>query len=129
MLASSAPCLLVGKGRANQGEQVVKSRRRAVRSCGCQDCQKHPGGEIAKEHEALNRIVALLDEKRRRLVVGCLAEQWGCGGVTRLAQITGMSRNTIRRGQQDLEQGGAESRAPSRRAGGGRKRVEKKRPG
>lgn len=104
------------------------SRRRAVRLCGCQDCQKHPGSESAKEHEVLNRVVASLDEKRRRLVVGCLADQGGRGGITRMAQITGMSRNTIRCGQQELEQGGSESGWRLRSPGGGRKRIEKKSP-
>ena len=78
------------------------SQQRAIRQCGCLPCQQQPGSEVAGEHAAINRVVATLDERRRRLVVGCLAAQWGRGGITRLAQITGLSRNTIVRGRRAL---------------------------
>jgi hypothetical protein len=54
-------------------------------------------GPTAKQHHALKDLVATLDEKSRRLVVGLLAKQQGQGGITRLARITGLSRDTIRR--------------------------------
>jgi len=53
---------------------------------------------MAKEHQAINRVVAGLDEKNRRRFVGVLALQWGRGGIARLIEITGLSRNTICRG-------------------------------
>jgi hypothetical protein len=71
-------------------------------------------------------VVALLDERRRRLFVGLLASQWGHGGVVLLARITGLSRTTIRRGQLEIDNATPDLAARVRRAGGGRKRLEKK---
>lgn len=104
------------------------SQQRAIRQCGCLPCQQQLGSEVAGEHAAINRVVATLDERRRRLVVGCLAAQWGRGGITRLAQITGLSRNTIVRGQRELAPEESETAGRLRRPGGGRKRIEKKSP-
>ena len=50
----------------------------------------------------------------------------GHGGVVLFAQVTGLSRTTIRRGQVELEQGVADVATRLRRSGGGRKRLEKK---
>jgi hypothetical protein len=57
-----------------------------------------------------------------------LASQCGHGGVTLLAQITGLSRTTILRGQRELAAGGSPGRDRIRRPGGGRPRLEKKCP-
>jgi hypothetical protein len=72
-------------------------------------------------------LVATFDEKSRRLFVAFLAREQGRGGIAQLARITGLSRNTIRRGQWDLlrPSPGLENRI--RHKGGGRKRLEKKR--
>ena len=69
-----------------------------VHSCPCSRCRSQPDGPSAKQHRALNDLVATLDEKSRRLVVGLFAKQHGPGGITHLARITGLSRDTIRRG-------------------------------
>ncbi len=45
-----------------------------------------PQGEIAEEHRAINRLVAGMDEKRRRRFVGFLAHQQGRGGIASLAR-------------------------------------------
>jgi DNA-binding phage protein len=66
-----------------------------------------------------------LDERSRRLVAALLADHQGRGGITRVAQITGLSRNTIRWGQQELTQPKVSFPARIRRPGGGRKRAEK----
>ncbi|HSD85478.1 MAG TPA: hypothetical protein VLG46_16570 [Anaerolineae bacterium] len=98
--------------------------------CTCEICQRHPYSSTAEHHRAINRVLGTLDEKNRRRFVGLLALQWGRGGVQRLIEITGLSRNTIGRGAEELQHPG---RAPStdriRQAGAGRKRVEKKRRG
>jgi hypothetical protein len=81
---------------------------------------------VAEEHRALNDLIATLDERSRRLVVGFLAKQSGRGGIVRLAQITGLSRDTIRRGRSELMNPITLSGSRIRHSGGGRKRVEKK---
>jgi hypothetical protein len=39
-------------------------------------CQLDAKGASAQEHRAINRVVALLDERRRRLFDDLLASQW-----------------------------------------------------
>ena len=94
--------------------------------CTCDVCQQHPYSAVAEHHRAINRVLAMLDEKNRRQFVGLLARQWGRGGIQHLIEITGLSRNTIVRGRMELQQ---PRRAPQtsrvRQAGAGRKRVEK----
>jgi DeoR/GlpR family transcriptional regulator of sugar metabolism len=70
--------------------------------------------------------MAELDERSRRLFAGVLARQRGHGGVQEVAEITGLSRVTIRRGLRESEWGQAEASGRVRRPGGGRKSVEKK---
>lgn len=102
-----------------------KQARRPVHPCECPACRRHPHGRVAREHRALNRLIAAADERTRRLIAGFLARQHGRGGITLLARVTGLNRNTIARGRRELRQPG---RAPHRvrRPGGGRRRVEKK---
>ncbi len=94
--------------------------------CSCDVCRQHPYSAVAEHHRAINRVLATLDERNRRRFVGLLALQWGWGGVHRLIEITGLSRNTIVRGRLELQH---PQHAPKttqvRRAGAGRKRVEK----
>jgi hypothetical protein len=72
-------------------------------------------------------MVSTLDEKNARRVIGMMADQFGRGGVTKLHIITGLSRNTIMRGQRELR-AQQDSVPPDRiRApGGGRPPLEKK---
>lgn len=98
--------------------------RRFLHRCSCAACQQHPHSGTARDHRVLNRFVTLLNEKQRRLFLGLLARQQGRGAIRRLARITGVSRNTIRRGLRELGQRGTSSRV--RRPGGGRRPVEKK---
>ena len=107
------------------GDEVERMDRTEYR-CSCSTCRDHPSSPIAKEHAAINRVLATLNEKSRRRFVGLLALQWGRGSVERLSEITGLSRPTIRRGRtevQQLEVGAEPSRV--RRLGAGRSRVEK----
>src|SRR5438046_3514008 len=105
---------------------VKKANSPIVHQCKCETCQQHPFGAIAKEHKAINRLLAELDEKNRRRVAGLLAQQWGRGGVKRLREITGLSRTTIGRGRTELELVDRKTRGRARRAGGGRPTTEKK---
>jgi hypothetical protein len=94
--------------------------------CCCQDCRDHPKGTVALDHQAINRILAMLDERQRRLLAGLLAMRRGHGGILRVAEITGLSRTTIRRGIEELQRGIGPGQERIRRPGGGRKRLEKK---
>lgn len=100
-----------------------------VHACGCTSCQQHPYSSTARQHAALNRLVAATDERSRRLLVGFLAQQHGRGGVTLLSCITGLSRNTIRRGCRELHRSDLTPPGRVRREGGGRKPVETNSPG
>ena len=97
---------------------------RDVRRCCCQSCRRDPDGPGAKEHQAINRLVARADERGRRLLVGFLAQQHGRGGIALLARVTGLDRNTITRGRRELYQEDKVPLGRVRRPGGGRKRVE-----
>jgi hypothetical protein len=97
----------------------------SVHQCVCRLCQQHPYSAVAKEHQAINRMVAGLDEKNRRRFVGLLALQWGHGGIARLIEITGLSRNTICRGRVEVQRTDRASVGRVRCAGAGRPALEK----
>lgn len=81
---------------------------------------------MAKEHRAINRVMANLNEKNRRRFAGVLAMQWGQGGVQRVMAITGLSRNTIGRGRSEVQRGeGATRHDRVRASGAGRPAAEK----
>lgn len=105
----------------------MKERRRtSIHACNCVTCRAHPYSASAEEHRAINRVLATLDERHRRQFVGLLALQWGRGGVQQLVGITGLSRNTIGRGRDELLHPPRRPRSGRiRRPGGGRLRVEK----
>lgn len=102
--------------------------RRLVHACECPTCRQHPQGRMAREHRALNRLMAASDERARRLLAGFLARQHGKGGISLLARITGLDRDTVARGRRELRQP-FRSSGRIRRAGAGGQRVEKKVPG
>ena len=71
-------------------------------------------------------FLSVLDEKQRRLYAGVEAIKYGLGGDTWIAELLGMHPQTVSRGRRELVSGEVEvDRA--RKAGGGRKAVEKKR--
>ena len=106
-----------------------ENRGAGVRLCRCRSCQEDPNSPTAEEHRSINRLVAVADERARRLLVGFLAEQHGRGGISLLSRITGLDPNTIARGQRELHSD--ETLPPNRirQRGGGRQRVEVARPG
>ena len=95
--------------------------------CQCNQCVEYPTSPTAELHHQINQLVILLNEKDRRQFVGLLARQLGQGGVTTMAQVTGLSRTTLRRGQGELSASDFSDRI--RAKGGGRPLVEKKRRG
>ena len=95
--------------------------------CRCSECQAKAPGAIAQEHRMINQLVQLLNEKQRRHFVGLLAKQYGHGGIERMAEISGLHRATISRGQKELASAAQDDRRVRSR-GGGRKLSEKKIP-
>src|SRR5512142_233306 len=70
---------------------------RAVHVCRCPDCQRGRRSAIIKEHRAINQLVAILDEKWRRLFAGFWATVYGRGGVARLARVRSRQCQGFRR--------------------------------
>jgi len=103
-----------------------KNRSKPVGKCGCSECIEQPTSEIALFHASINRLVAALDEKHRRQFVGLLASQFGHGGIQYISKITGLNRQTISRGKQEIERVNAALDGRIRAPGGGRHKVEKK---
>jgi hypothetical protein len=74
-----------------------------VRACGCPDCtsgRDHPERHL---HRNLNLVLSRLDEQQRRWLVALESQKLGHGGDTRLALITGLHPDTIRRGREELD--------------------------
>ena len=95
----------------------------SVFRCGCELCAAGTDLEVRAAHERINLLLTRLDEQQRRWYVATLAEQYGLkrGGVRVLAQITGMSEKTIRKGIREMESGLVECPVERiRRAGAGR---------
>lgn len=76
---------------------------------------------------AIVLFYSLLDEQQRRLYTGLESLKLGRGGDQRLAEFLGSDPHTVARGRQELLDQDVEF-GRVRRAGAGRKSVEKKRP-
>jgi len=76
---------------------------------------------------AMALFYSLLDEQQRRLYAGLESLKQGHGGDRKLAEILGLDEETVARGRQELLEAKVQ-RGRVRQRGGGRPRVEKKRP-
>ena len=92
-----------------------------VRRCTCPACRSwkpHPARTL---HAEITLFASRLDEQQRRWFVALEAGRVGDGGPQLLAQITGLSPPTIRRGRRELDAGLADRpRDRVRTPGGGR---------
>jgi hypothetical protein len=104
---------------------MPRKTKRTVHKCTCQNCTLHPYNKIARQHQAINRVLSGLDERNKRRFLGVLALQWGRGGTSQLSQVTGLSRKTIDRGRHEVEGPGENLAWGIRRPGAGRPLVEK----
>ena len=68
----------------------------------------------------LASVLPSLNERQRRLLAAAEAKSYGFGGVQLISSITGMCRQTIYRGLEDLDHGEFDNRV--RQPGGGRKK-------
>lgn len=86
-------------------------------------------GFLGQLGPALRKVLPMLDERSRRLVLGMAAEAEGEGGTGRVAELTGASWQTVANGKAELA---AEEEVPAgrtRRPGGGRKPLTESDPG
>jgi hypothetical protein len=108
-----------------------------VHKCGCRECQTEPNYVRAEAHIAINRVMAIADERQRRLIAGLIArlmDKWFfprnitnsySKGVAPVAVITGISPDTIRRGWKELKKRNFSLADRTRRPGAGRKRADR----
>ena len=75
---------------------------------------------------AIILFFSLLDEQQRRLYAGLESYKLGRGGDAAISALLGVNAHTVSRGRKELF-GGEVNRQGVRAAGGGRKRLEKKR--
>ena len=84
---------------------------------------------IRIRYDALRPV---LDERSRRVWAGAEAQAIGRGGIARVAEATGMARDTVREGLRQVQAGEAELAAAGserqRRPGGGRKKLAERAP-
>jgi hypothetical protein len=76
------------------------------------------------DEETFLRFFRTLDERQARLCAAERALALGWGGITRLARVTGLARDTITKGITELRVGTPPMAGRVRRPGGGRKKVE-----
>jgi hypothetical protein len=101
--------------------------KRKVYQCQCEKCQSEANSSEKIQHQQINLFLSRLDEQQRRWYVALEANRLGEGGVSLLAQITGLDEKTIRRGRAELAQDlAARPTDQIRLAGGGRPPAEKK---
>jgi hypothetical protein len=87
------------------------------------------GGETVPDElkAAIVLFVSMLDEKQRRSYAGLESLKLGHGGDRKIAELTAMDVHTVARGRRELLSPDVDAEGV-RKAGGGRKGVEKKRP-
>jgi hypothetical protein len=84
-------------------------------------------GSVSGTERQWLKVLGMLNESQARLFIAQKALELGRGGISRLCELTGMSRPTIYKGTKELQAKGRMSVAEVeriRRSGGGRKRVE-----
>lgn len=83
----------------------MKEMTPIVNRCSCERCQSnllYPEKEI---HNQFNLLMSRLNEQQRRWLAGWEAARYGRGGIRLVADITGFSEKTIRRGMRELDGG------------------------
>lgn len=73
-------------------------------------------------------LEAVLDERSRRLLAAAESKAWGPGGISAVSRATGVSRQIIRQGLNELSQPPTHPVGRVRRPGGGRKKARHKDP-
>ena len=99
----------------------------SIHQCTCLKCQSQADHPEKVIHHQINLILSRSNEQQRRWYAALEAQRYGHGGIKLVAQITGLSERTIRRGKNELESGlGDRPTDRVRLPGAGRPPVEKK---
>jgi hypothetical protein len=110
------------------GRQREQRLQREARPASREIEESALGSELSPELKAgIILFYSLLDERQRRLYAGLEAHKVGYGGDRKIAEFLGLDAHTVAVGRRELL-GGEVDRQRIRRAGGGRKMAEKKRP-
>lgn len=104
-------------------DRIRRQEQRAAR----QALWERVDEESDQQRAAIVLFYSLLDEQQRRLYAGLESLKQGHGGDRTLAEILGLDEETVARGRQELLEAKVQ-RDRVRQPGGGRPRVEKKRP-
>ena len=80
----------------------MKSNLRTMH-CTCPVCRGQSAHPEKALHEQINLLMSLMNARQRRLFAAFQARQMGHGGITLMAEITGLDRKTIRKGVKELE--------------------------
>ena len=67
----------------------------------CRGAAEHPEKVL---HQQINLLMSLMNPRQRRLFAAFQAQQMGHGGITRMAEITGLDRKTIRKGVKEISE-------------------------
>lgn len=100
---------------------------RTLHQCQCPVCVQGGDPSDREQHRQLNLVMSRLDEQQRRWLAALESKKFGYGGDTRVARITGLHIDTIRRGREELDADLADR--PTHRVrnpGAGRPPVKKK---
>ena len=91
--------------------------------CPCDACQRDK--VAAEQHQRWLDVLSLLNERQARLYVAEKALDLGRGGISTMAEVTGMTRPTIMKGIRELRAGiPREELDRIRRTGAGRKPIQ-----
>ena len=121
---------LVERGRLHRQElkgrylYCAAERRRRQEQWAARQAQQHPEEDL---QATMVLFYSLLNEQQRRLYAGLESLEWGHGGDQRMAHLFGLDPDTVARGRVELLSGQV-LQGRVRRLGGGRPRIEKKRP-
>ena len=97
--------------------------RAALRDCACPRCVVDEAFRVT--HGRWIEMMSIFNERQTRLYAAEKALTMGHGGITRIAEISGLSERTIRRGIEELQAGSLHAMVErARRPGGGRKLSE-----
>jgi hypothetical protein len=98
-----------------------------IHACECPICQAASDPAVVERHHQINVLLSRLTEPQRRWYIGFLSQEPNSPGVRQWVRISGLARNSIRRGKRELASGFVEASSTRQRApGAGRPAAEKK---